>query len=159
MKVWWSTLYKTQNFCLIILPMVIIDVRGSMKLLNEKLCSVFWNLGRIEADLNRAANELPETFSIMRIGVEVSKLHVRYFIYHFNFLEGEVHGEQLSVGQEVYTVDWFFPPRLFWLFLGYPHMVLMLGLLGNQLINIFFWYNFDLTLLCTLIFFMHCTWF
>ena len=46
-QVWWSTLYKTRNFCLIILPVVIIDVSGSMILVKAKDFVVFWPWMRI----------------------------------------------------------------------------------------------------------------
>ena len=83
--VWWRTLYKTCGFCLIILFVVIIDVSGYMEIFKENEFVVFWPWWRIEEDYNSAVNDISETFYSMRLGVEVSKLHVWYCIYHFEF--------------------------------------------------------------------------
>ena len=40
--VWWTTLYKIHGFCLIIILVIIIDVSGSIKLVNTKEFVVFW---------------------------------------------------------------------------------------------------------------------
>ena len=65
--------------------MVIIDVSGPIKPVKLKEFLVFYPWRRIEVDSNCAPNEIPETLSATRLGVEASKLHVRFCIDHFKY--------------------------------------------------------------------------
>ena len=72
----WSALLYSRKFRLIVLLAVVIDARGSMKLIKSKGNVVFRTWRRIQVGYNGAFNEIPEVFSAMGLGVEVSKLHV-----------------------------------------------------------------------------------
>ena len=50
--------------------MVVIDVRGSMKLVKSKEFVVFWPWRRIEAGSNCVVSDIPEALSAMRLGVD-----------------------------------------------------------------------------------------
>ena len=62
--------------------LVVVDVIVSMKMVKLKEFVVFWTWRRIEADSNHGFYDIPETFSAIRLGVEVSKLHVRSCVCH-----------------------------------------------------------------------------
>ena len=83
MQVWRVTLYKSHGFLLIIISVVIIDMSVSTKRIKEKDFVMFWPWWRMEAEANRAVNNISETFSTMRLGVQVRNLHVFSCFYHF----------------------------------------------------------------------------
>ena len=60
-------------------------MRGSTKLIKSKEFIVFWYWDIIEARSNCMVNEISEYFSVMRLGVEVSKFHIRSCVHRFNF--------------------------------------------------------------------------
>ena len=81
-------LLYSNKFCLIILLVVLIDVIGSMELINSMEFVVLWPSRVIEAGSNCAIYDIPEAFFIMRVGVEVSKLHVISCVHHFKCFFG-----------------------------------------------------------------------
>ena len=81
-------LLYSNKFCLIILLVVLIDVIGSMELINSMEFVVLWPSRVIEAGSNCAIYDIPEAFFIMRVGVEVSKLHVISCVHHFKCFLG-----------------------------------------------------------------------
>ena len=77
-----STLLYSREFFLIILLAVVIDTRGTMKLIKTKEIVMFRPWRRIEAGSNCAVNKITQAFSTTRLGVEASKLHVRSCVHH-----------------------------------------------------------------------------
>ena len=51
-------------------------VSGYMKPVEAKKFVMFWSWGRIKVDTNRSVNNITDTLSAMRFGVEISKLYV-----------------------------------------------------------------------------------
>ena len=65
--------------------MLIIDVGGYIKPVKAKEFVVLLPYRRAEAGSNCAVYDILEDFSAMRLGVEVSKLHVRTCVSHLNY--------------------------------------------------------------------------
>ena len=76
-----------RKFRLVIFLVVVIDTRGSMKLIKAKDFLVLWSWERIKAGSNWSVYEILEDCSSMRLGVDVRKLHVRSWVQNFNFYE------------------------------------------------------------------------
>ena len=64
------------HFNLTFILLLIVDVRGSMKLFEANEFIVNRSLGRTETVSYGSTNDISETFSAMRLRIEVRKLHV-----------------------------------------------------------------------------------
>ena len=89
-RVLWIALFYSPKLHIIILLAVVIDTRGTMKLIKTKEIVMFRPWRRIEAGSNCAVNEITQAFSTTRLGVEASKLHVRFCIDHFKYFRRSI---------------------------------------------------------------------
>ena len=79
----WSALFDSHGICLIIILLVVIDIIGSIKLINSKYFVSLITCRIIERGSNCVLYDIPEAFSTMRLGVEVRKLHIIYCVHHY----------------------------------------------------------------------------
>ena len=128
---------------------------GSEVLLNSHISSLL--LVSVDGDVV-ALNQRRRRYivSTMRLGVEVSKLHVLYCIYHFKcfskmrFMErSDQKVERPDLRSDCVRQNSL---SFYWL----PSYILMGVLWGNQLIYRSLWSNFYITLLCKFFLSMHC---
>ena len=61
-------------------------VNGSTELVEAKKFVIFWTWKSIEEYTNRLIDNIPETLSAIRFGVDIRKLHVWSCVHHIKYL-------------------------------------------------------------------------